>query len=102
MGINEGITMRIKPENVSSARGAPMGRASFPPPGDAAYKVHLQKLRWVGDYDEGGAYWGYIAGTDIYWAHSEDSYIRLYIRASDREEAKVELLIAWPNLKFYK
>ena len=53
--------------NVSSARGAPMGRRSIDT-GDYG-RVKVRRVRMVdGDYDQGGAYWG--GGVPLYllWA----------------------------------
>lgn len=47
-------------ENVNCQYGAPMGRRTFPNPGDLAPRtVRLFRVRLdAGGYDDGGAYWG--------------------------------------------
>ncbi len=77
-----------------------MGRISHKPPADKPVKLRMQKLRMVdGDYDEGGAYWGGIRGTHMYWATNEE--VDLYVRAKDRAEAKALLRLDFPLLKFF-
>jgi hypothetical protein len=87
--------------NVSSPRGAPMGRHSV----DLAVlqerawgrKVRLQRVPFVdGDYDPGGAYWGGYPSPPLYCAWDGDD--ALYLRARSREDAKAQL----PGLRFYR
>jgi len=77
-----------------SSRGASMGRPNTLPEIATQYptKLHMYALRFVdGDYDEGGAYWGYTPGTRIYRAYGETSHlesVEVFVRASSRKEAK--------------
>lgn len=91
-------------------RGASMGRANTLPeiPTQYPVKLHLHALRWAdGDYDEGGAYWGYTQGTRIYRAYGETPHlenIEVFVRAKSRDEAKQmagEVLKPIP-VKFYR
>lgn len=48
---------------VSFRRGAPMGRSGFGEPD--AKRIRLVRMQVIdGDYDAGGAYWGFGRGTD--------------------------------------
>lgn len=91
--------------NVSSPRGAPMGRRSDLLT-DVVGKVRLQRVPFVdGDYDPGGAYWGGGRGTQplfCAWGETEDEQVEYYLRAADREDAKAKLLAFFPGLKFYR
>lgn len=87
---------RIQLSKVNCKFGAPMGRASE----QLAGKVKLQRLRFVdGDYDSGGAYWG--SGAPI-WVAEDRNGARAYVRASNREKAKAELLKENCELTFYR
>lgn len=97
--------------DVSSPRGAPMGRMNRLPsdeePTAFAERMYLRPLRWVdGDYDEGGAYWGRgsVPGECIWWAYSlsdEWGEVQVFVRAVGREQAK-ELVRVWlPLALFY-
>ena len=67
--------------NVSSSRGAPMGRTSY---GQPTGKAQLFKVNMVdGGYDDGGAYWG--SGTPLYCLRSEDC--ERFLRAESRYQA---------------
>lgn len=92
--------MGIQFETVSSKYGAPMGRSSYgkvydcPPKNIKLFQVHL-----TGDYDDGGAYWGYVTGKPIYCAVSETTpRYRAFTRASDRLEAAKKLGIGQDQL----
>lgn len=91
---------------VSSRFGAPMGRRNnIPYDISTASKLHLVALKFVdGDYDKGGAYWGYNAGTSIYWAYgeTETEQIDCFIRAKNRKEAKELVRKEIKNAKFYR
>lgn len=86
---------RKKPfeRDVSSARGAPMGRPSdpleeFSPP------VHLERVLMVdGDYDAGGAYWG-GGGSPVFCVWDNDGHAA-YFRARDSNAARAELPPSW-------
>lgn len=86
--------------NVSSPRGAPMGRMSDPVGWfDPEVPVYLDRVPFVDScYDQGGAYWGAPANLYCAWVQTDDGYLEHYIRASDRAEAKESL----PELKFYR
>lgn len=91
-----------KISNVSSSRGAPMGRsATLPDDRSASCKLHLRRLQWVdGDYDEGGAYWGH--GEPIWWAYDDAGTIEMFTRARNRIRAKIEFLAVLPQAGFYR
>lgn len=82
--------------NVSSKYGAPMGR----PGGETLTgKVHLCRVPLVdGGYDQGGAYWG--TPDNLFCLYNDDC--TRYLRASNRNDAKSQALIFWPNIKFYR
>jgi len=66
-------------------------------------KFRLQKLRWVGgDYDEGGAYWGYVRGENIYWARGEgeEEVQEMFVRATSRQDAKDQVCELFPDAIF--
>lgn len=78
--------------DVSSDRGAPMGRYHTRIP--AGTKCFLQRVHLVdGDYDRGGAYWGGYPALPLFcaWADLEDGQVVTYVRAHDREDAKLQL-----------
>jgi hypothetical protein len=97
--------MRRKLPNVSSPRGAPMGRVDVAATDvNAPHKLHLVRLRFVdGDYDEGGAYWGGGDGSSIYWAYGEDDQIQFekFVRARSRAEARALVRETYPRARFY-
>lgn len=94
--------------NVSSPRGAPMGRRDILPDNPAApVRLSLARLAMVDyDYDRGGAYWGNSPGTAIYRAVGEsdtfDDVIEVFIRAASRADAKAQILAILPGAKFYR
>jgi hypothetical protein len=82
-----------------SSRGADLGRTSQWR--GTPEVLHLQKMRLRGDYDTGGAYWGYTRGLYLYCAFSRETTtnnppVRVFLRATDRENAieKLERLLA--------
>lgn len=77
--------------NASSPYGAPMGRPTSPVSG----KAHLARVRIVGGYDPGGAYWG--LGEPLWCAWSDEGEV--YLRAPSREVAKARL---GPSCSFYR
>jgi hypothetical protein len=88
------------PSNCACSRyGASMGRSNQKE--GTPERLHLQRLRMVDQaYDTGGAYWG--MGTPLYCAFSpEDTEnevpIRLFLRATDRHEAKEKALSLLPG-----
>jgi hypothetical protein len=88
-------------EDVSSARGAPMGRASYGAlklPSLPHGSIELFKVRFVdGDYDDGGAYWG--GTTTLYCARSDCGEYREFVRAESRTRAQKILGIRSEQLK---
>ena len=80
-------------------------------PLEASPKFYLRRLRFQdGDYDEGGAYWGYTPGTAIYRAVvfsataglSSGNVIEVFTRAASREGAKLDVLEVIPYARFYR
>jgi len=98
--------MKRKLSNVSSPYGAPMGRRDVPATDlSLPHKMHMERLEFQdGDYDKGGAYWGYTPGTSIYWAYGEYDQIQFeeFVRASSRTEAKALVREKYPRAKFYR
>ncbi|MGO4302210.1 hypothetical protein [Cupriavidus sp. RAF12] len=88
--------------NVSSPRGAPMGRRNLRGDAEEGYKFWLRRLDWVdGDYDPGGAYWGRSGGDYIYRAVSTDGEVEQFVRAKTRAAAKDQLLEDYPAGRFF-
>lgn len=80
---------RMRFSNVSSPRGAPMGRLEEIPPGHLRYVVSVCRMKMIdGDYDRGGAYWG--AGDHqigfMYQATTNHGG-RIYVRAKRLRDA---------------
>lgn len=100
----------MKLTNVSSKYGAPMGRRNVLPDDTTLFcKLNLVRLRWVdGDYDQGGAYWGGPIRNEpvtyIYWAYGDAGEVtaQIFVRASNREEAKTKVLEKLPKARFYR
>ena len=83
-----------KLSNVSCKYGAPMGRRnSIPDDIIPSSKLYLEKMRLNGDYDKGGAYWGYTQNSYIYRATGSTltEEIEIFTRAANRQEAKENL-----------
>lgn len=81
--------------------GSQMGRRNHVPADTQSnQKLHLIKLRLNGDYDSGGAYFGYVRGTYIYRAINEETEI--FVRATDREDAKNKVREYLKNARFYR
>lgn len=86
--------------NVSCKYGAPMGRRSITD--NQSAKVRLFRIIPVdGDYDRGGAYWGFGPRVNPLFCAMGDGF-EYYLRADNHAEAKAELLDAYPDLKFYR
>lgn len=99
-----GTTYCYGPNNEKICTGSSMGRRSSRIQSDEPVKVSMRKLRWVdGDYDEQGAYWGYAAGTNIYWANFDlgDSNEDIFVRATSRQDAKEQVRKQLSSAKFY-
>lgn len=83
---------------VDGSRGAPMGRREWAD--DFTQPCRCFRLRFIDlAYDEGGAYWG--APANVYCATNGEG-VRLFHRASNREEAKgffkdCQPFIKWVN-----
>lgn len=90
--------------DVSSARGAPMGRPNqhASEPRDQLRPVlALVRLRFEdGDYDEGGAYWGAPATVWRVYGEAADEVIDFYLRAANREAAETAALQEYPLAAF--
>lgn len=82
--------------------GANMGRCDVIPDEvnqAKKLKLHLRRIELVdGGYDAGGAYWG--IGNPLFCAW--DDQVELYLRETNREEAKKSVLEDFPNAKFYR
>ena len=91
--------------NATSIRGASMGRSNNISEPNYPVRFHLVKLKWVdGDYDKGGAYWGYTPGTSIFhaWGDGELEEQEMFVRSDSRDNAKLEILKKFPNASFYR
>ena len=95
--------------NVSSRRGAPMGRRnSLPDDTQSPIRLSLTCLPFVdGDYDRGGAYWGCSpTAGGIYRAVGErdgDEYItEVFVRAKTRADARAQIVAVVPGARFYR
>jgi hypothetical protein len=77
---------------VYSPRGAPMGRPNalpYTPPIGRAYAKRATPTD--GDYDQGGAYWGDLAGRPLYavWGYDQNGDLfTLYYRAPNAQVAR--------------
>jgi hypothetical protein len=97
--------LKWKPPELSkgySQRGAQMGRRDNIEDPDAPVKFHLVKMRMVGAYDQGGAYWG--IGDPLWRAIGEDEDMtnEMFIRAKTRDAAKASVLETFPKARFYR
>lgn len=84
--------------DVPAKYGAPMGRRSFCDNDTAT--VRIFKVRAVdGDYDDGGAYWGFGPGSEpIYCARDNDNEVEIFTRAKTWEDARAAVLEDHPDL----
>ena len=98
------INAKLKADNMSSVRGAPMGREDW---GLTEHRkrpmmMHLQRVRFIdGDYDLGGAYWG-GGGEPLFCAWAEGIEARVFVRAKDRDAAKLKVNEHFPNARFFR
>jgi hypothetical protein len=93
------INNYFKEAKAYSIRGSDMGRLTIKE--DSSKPLYLQKVRLdSGGYDAGGAYWG--APDDLYCAFNEDMTFRVFTRAYDRIEAKVNLNTLYDDLIFVR
>lgn len=98
-----GTTGFYNDRNEFQATGSAMGRRSSIGTVEPV-KCYLRKLKWVdGDYDGNGAYWGHVAGTNIYWANydTEETNEDIFVRATSRQDAKDQVLAKLPHAKFF-
>lgn len=100
--------MKLTLPNGSSKRGAQMGRVNQLPNNiKAPVKLRLTRLRWVsGDYDQFGAYWGGGSNDYVFCAWGQWGIpfkdVFVFVRATDREDAKEKVKLSLPNAKFYR
>ena len=84
----------LRAENVSSNRGAPMGRSDITENPGAS--VHVQRVYFEdGDYDYGGAYWG--GSSPLFCAFSDAGDFRVFIRADTRPDALRQVREDFPD-----
>ena len=86
-----------------TSRGADFGRVSRRPAARAVrVRLRLHQVRLDGGgYDAGGAYWGYsVNGPRLYCAYTTE--YTLYVRATDRAEAKKIIRRDYPCVTFYR
>lgn len=92
--------------DVSSWRGAPMGRRDTAPIEGKTDVLHLVRVKFYDyDYDKGGAYWGGSSPLYVAWAESEDYLVdgaEVYVRAGNRDEAKTKILAMYPFVRFLR
>ena len=94
------INKELAGMNVSSARGAPMGRRTIKD--NPAAKVYVQQVQFVdGDYDAGGAYWGGYPAKPLYCAMSKEGDFMAFVRAESRPFAIAQFAIDYPELTFW-
>jgi hypothetical protein len=97
------INQILRKDPVWCGRGAPMGRSDWH---DSKSPLYLQKVRMVdGDYAPDGTYWG--SGTPLWCAFNgtDDRFVagagtRIYLRAIDRKDAKVQIQARYPGVTF--
>jgi hypothetical protein len=107
--------MKFTLSRACSSRGADMGRPDNIPEcirSLPSVKLHMVKLEWIdGDYDQGGAYWGYNGVTNVYcaWANVVNPvsgnffpFLQIFVRALGRKAAKSAVREKLPNAVFYR
>ncbi len=94
--------MKLTLPNGSSATGSQMGRRNqLPDDREATIKLRMERLRFVsGDYDQWGAYWGGGSNSWIYCAWLDQ--VRVFVRAENREQAKLKVRDTLPQANFYR
>ena len=83
--------------------GTQMGRqTSFPPEGRFfGIKLQMEKLQLVdGAYDKWGAYWG--SPNNLYCAWNDGQEACVFVRANNRQQAKSQVRLTFPNARFYR
>ena len=99
------INQKLKTDNACSPRGAAMGRKSW---GLTEHRtkpmmMYVQRIKLIGGgYDLGGAYWGDGSIYPLFCAWAEDIDARVFVRAKDREEAKLKIKDSFVNAKFFR
>lgn len=91
--------------NVSSSRGAPMGRRNNVTEPDFPVKFRLERMQLVdGDYDNGGAYWGVVYGLSMWtaWGMGENEEQEMFVRASTRDDAKALVRREFISARFWR
>lgn len=103
------INAELKARPRSSKYGAPMGAPEWRGDPDYAYKFSLQKLKFVDYcYSLDGTYWGGPANLYCAWCPAHDTPegfeddVRMFVRASSRQDAKRKVLEHYPNAKFFR
>lgn len=97
------INKQLEREGGCSVRGAQMGRHQY---GLTKFhaepiRLYLQRVRLVdGDYDPGGAYWGY--GTPLFCAFDAEGGVRWFVRAGTRAAAKQSIRGNFRKATFYR
>ena len=102
--------MKLNLSKACSERGADMGRPNLLPLDILApVKLHLERLKmYDGDcYDAGGCYWGSGNGTtSMYcaWGKYGVSFalVQVFVRSSNRNDARVAVRDILPNARFYR
>lgn len=93
----------MKLSRVDCSRGAPMGRPGNVTESAYPVKFHLAYVPFVDYcYDQGGAYWGMPANLYRAWGDGAEEQQELFLRAPDRQAAKVAVLAKFPAAKFYR
>jgi hypothetical protein len=84
--------------------GSMMGRRDWIPDDSITVrKLRLERVPLYGDYDPAGAYWG--SGKEplyVAYGESDTEQVRVFIRAKNRDEAKVQALYVFPNARFFR
>ena len=99
------INRLLKASPVGSVRGAPMGRCNW---GLTEHRnrpmmMYVQRVKLIdGDYDLGGAYWGGPPSLPLFCAWAEDDEARVFVRAENRNAAKLRVKEHFPNAKFFR
>jgi hypothetical protein len=84
---------------VNCTYGAPMGRLSRASL-DTSARLYLRRVRLdSGGYDSGGAYWG--IGAPLWVAMDQDGDC-IFLRASTRNAAKMQILKDMEDAQFYR
>lgn len=110
--LKSGATGFYNERNEWQCTGSQMGRPdTLPENRQLPVKLRLVRLKWRdGDYDEGGAYWGFNGCNDVYRAVSTDveafgdslQLVECFVRALGRQDAKAKVLQVLPQARFYR